>query len=178
MLEKIISIPPALLVWVPVAGLAVTMAGLILALLSRKLGLGIVSGVALAAIGLTSVDLMPAIRPELLLASFWVVLLTVVGFGVEAFAARLGVRFFRLDRNVMLGASVGLLVTLFTTFGLSMIVAGAFLGAVAGGLFTGSNPKRALIDGVGALLNIFGGDGLRLMCGLSIAAIIVRTVVR
>lgn len=108
----------------------------------------------------------------------WTAVMLAVGFGFEPLAARMGVRLFRLDRNVMMGAAIGMIVALFVgpgTSGLAVMVFGALLGALAGGLFSGTSLDRAAKDAVGALLGLFGADGIRLMATLSVVALVVRT---
>jgi hypothetical protein len=105
----------------------------------------------------------------------WTAILVVVGFGFEPFLRRLGVGIYRLDRQVMMGAAIGMIVVLFAApGGMSTMVLGAFLGALAGGLFGGTAPGRAARDALGSLLGLFGADGIRLMCTLAIVSLIAR----
>ena len=75
----------------------------------------------------------------------------------------------------MTGAAVGMVVTLFvgSKGGLGLMLLGAFLGALAGGILASAPPRRALVDSLGALLAMFGGDGIRLLCALTVASAVV-----
>lgn len=108
-------------------------------------------------------------------AAAWTCLLLLLGWFFERAAARLGLRLFRLDRQVMTGAAVGMVVTLFvgSKGGLGLMLLGAFLGALAGGILASAPPRRALVDSLGALLAMFGGDGIRLLCALTVASAVV-----
>lgn len=109
---------------------------------------------------------------------FWTAAMVAVGFGFEPLVARMGVRLYRLDRNVLMGAAIGMIVALFVgtgTSGLTLMVLGALLGAMAGGLFSGVAFGRSFKDAVGALLGLFGPEGIRLMTTLAVVALVVQT---
>ncbi|MBI6545656.1 MAG: hypothetical protein HY692_02620 [Cyanobacteria bacterium NC_groundwater_1444_Ag_S-0.65um_54_12] len=163
------------------AALAMAFLGVVLALRGQQPGLW------LTALDLSALAVFQALLPagywrpaELLssgvgLALLWTGGFLLVGFGIEPFAARIGVRLFRIDRGVLMGAALGLLLTLFLPFGLTTIVGSAYLGASIASMLMGSRFKRALGDGVGALLAIFGPKGIRLMCTLSLASLLVQS---
>ncbi|MBU6427609.1 MAG: DUF456 family protein, partial [Cyanobacteria bacterium REEB65] len=97
-------------------------------------------------------------------------LLIVVGFGLEPLADRFRVRVFSLSSQIIMFASVAVIVLLF--LGLpSYILLGAYLGAVAGSLLDGEFPKKALVNGLGALLGVFGANGVRLLAACSMAGV-------
>lgn len=165
------------------------MAPMLVVVLSAAVPVLALTGVVLSIRGLKSGLLVVALAwlPKLFLAwlaagatgllrdgatAAWSLLLLLLGWSFERLAARLGLRLFRLDRQVMTGAAVGLLVTLFTAAsgGLGLMLLGAFLGALAGSLLASAPPRRALVDALGAMLALFGGDGIRLLCTLAVAA--------
>ncbi|MBM3266935.1 MAG: DUF456 domain-containing protein [Candidatus Sericytochromatia bacterium] len=171
--------------------LGVGLAAIVVAALGKKAGLVLAAAdvVAvqlfplLALLGprvITGDDAAAAPSPGALAVSVvwplaWTAVLVAVGFGFEPLLRRLGVGIYRLDRQVMLGAAIGMIVALFATAGMSMMVFGAFLGALAGGLFNGVYLKRAATDALGSLLGLFGADGIRLVCTLSIVGLVVRS---
>lgn len=102
----------------------------------------------------------------------WAVVLLAIGFGLEPLAEKLGARIYRLSHQTLMYASVAMLVVLFVA-GLTWMVPAAFIGAFAGGLMAGTPPGRAASDGVGALLAIFGANGIRLLCACAMASLVV-----
>ncbi len=175
--------------YLSLAFLGVGMVAIVLAVLGKKAGLilaaaDVVAGMAypvLAMLGprmITGAEVEPpsalAIGSAMAWPILWTAILVAIGFGFEPFLRRLGVGIYRLDRQVMMGAAIGMIVTLFVAPGMSMMVVGAFLGALAGGLFAGVQLQRAFKDALGSLLGLFGGDGIRLMCTISVVAQVIR----
>lgn len=163
---------------VVLVSLAVGLAAVVLSTLGKKAGLVTAAAAVLALSAYVLALQNFAIETWAIWNVVWTAVMLAVGFGFEPFVARLGVRLFRLDRNVMMGAAIGMIVALFVgpgTSGLTLMVFGALLGALAGGLFSGVSLDRAFRDAVGALLGLFGAEGIRLMATLSVVALLVRT---
>jgi uncharacterized protein YqgC (DUF456 family) len=163
--------------WFALGTLAVALAAIVASALGKKAGLVVA---AVDALSIASYGLAREFASFLLPAAWtlvWTAVMLAVGFGFEPFARRFGISLYRLDRNVMLGAAIGMIVALFATpfaaSGLTMMLLGAFVGAMAGGLLTGVYLKRAFFDALGSLLGLFGSDGVRLMATLSLVAMIV-----
>lgn len=164
-----------MVVGLPVAIPALALAGIFLAVRGHRAGLIVVGAAWLPRLFLAwAGDGVDALLAEGVTAA-WTSLLLLLGWFFERAAARLGLRLFRLDRQVMTGAAVGMVVTLFvgSAGGLGLMLVGAFLGAFAGGILAAAPPRRALVDSLGALLAMFGGDGIRLLCALTVAATVV-----
>ncbi len=163
---------------VAMVALAIGLAAVVVSIMGKKAGLIIAAADVLGFTGYILSWQGVAIEWWALVNVFWTAVMVAVGFGFEPLVSRMGVRLFRLDRNVMMGAAIGMIVALFVgpgTSGLTIMVLGAFLGAMAGGLFSGTALGRSFKDAVGALLGLFGGDGIRLMTTLSVVALVVRT---
>jgi uncharacterized protein YqgC (DUF456 family) len=99
----------------------------------------------------------------------WTTLMLATGFGLEGLVERVGTHFFRLDRQVLGGAAIGIVIAIFAfQSGITMVVIGAFLGALITGLMRRQSPRTAVNDALSSLVGIFGGKGLRLLCTLSV----------
>ncbi|MBM3162233.1 MAG: DUF456 domain-containing protein [Chlorobi bacterium] len=98
-------------------------------------------------------------------------LLCVVAYLFDAVAGVVGARRFGAGRYGLLGAAAGSVIGLF--LGLPGLVAGPFLGAVAGELFARRDLRTAGFAGLGAWLGLVAGAAVKIALAFAMAGVFV-----
>lgn len=146
---------------------------LVLALVPRRLGFGIawVAALSYGAWMLLAGD-VSAVR---MVGYGLTLLLTAVGFGIEPLVHRLDLRVRWIDQRTAWGALIGVLIGLFLGGSLLIALLGALIGAMVAELTDRRALAHAFRSGIGAVVAVFGPDGLRLLFTVALISVFIST---
>lgn len=155
------------------AVLVVMAIALFLAFVPRRLGFALAWSSALAyAAWMAVVAGVPRFR---IVAFGLTMALTAVGFFIEPLARRFDLKVRWIGERTAWGALIGVLVGLFLGGSLLVALLGALIGAIVAELSDRRALDHAFRSGIGAVLALFGADGLRLLFTVAIISIFMST---
>lgn len=146
---------------------------LILALVPRRLGHGLAFFSALA-YGLW-VSITLGAGPLRLVAFGLTMAIAALGFFIEPLARKFDLRARWVSERTAWGALIGVLLGLFLGGSLLVALLGALIGAVVAELSDRRALDHAFRSGLGAILALFGPDGLRLLFVVAIISVFMST---
>lgn len=113
--------------------------------------------------------------PARLVAFGLTLALTAVGFAIEPLAQRFDLRVRWVGERTAWGALIGVLIGLFLGGSLLVALIAALIGAVVAELTDRRALDHAIRSGLGAVLALFGPDGLRLLFVVAIISVFMST---
>lgn len=146
---------------------------LILAFVPRRLGHAL-AWISAFAYG-SWMALAAGTTPSRLVAFGITMAFTALGFVIEPLTRRFDLRVRWVDQRTAWGAMIGVLIGLFLGGSLLVALLGALIGAVVAELTDRRALDHAFRSGVGAVLALFGPDGLRLLFTVVIISVFMST---
>jgi uncharacterized protein YqgC (DUF456 family) len=155
------------------AVLVVMAIALFLALVPRRLGhaLAFFSALAYGA----WMTLTVGAAPFRLVAFVLTMAIAALGFFIEPLTRRFDLRVRWVGERTAWGALIGVLIGLFLGGSLLIALLGALIGAVVAELSDKRALDHAFRSGIGAVLALFGPDGLRLLFTVAIISVFMST---
>ena len=167
------SVPPSFQPLFYLAVLVLMAIPRVLAFVPKRLGLAIAwfSALAYGAWMLVAVG-----APPFRMVAFGLTLaLTAIGFFIEPLMRRMDLRVRWVDQRTAWGALIGVLIGLFLGGSLLVALIGALIGAMVAELTDRRALDHAFRSGIGAVVALFGPDGLRLLFTVALISVFMST---